>query len=279
MRVVGLALAIPSVLLAQGERITIRTLPTPGLASRMTIGQEMHFDIAGPALPSPMAMVGNTRMLFIQRNGAPDSLGITASQLVYDTLTMSLTINGAAMGVPLDEVVGKPITLKYDPTGSLVDLRVPSDLDRFAPQLRQMLGSAMNALPTGPLAPGDSASASQKVPLPFDMGGTGGEAPVFEIVSRYVLQRITQQDGEVVAILDQVSQGILDRPVSMPGIGPAQVSLRMNGTGTVEVFTRTGVVRAATNDSRLEMSMDLGGGGTMTVTGTIRTLVSGSMLP
>ncbi len=274
-----LALVIPAPLHAQPERVSIRTAPVPGLTSRMSITQELQFDISAAALPAPMAMQGTVLLRFTQRTGSPDSLGVISAELTYDTMAVNMSMNGVAMPQSTS-LTGKAMVVKFDSAGTLLGVEVPADLEPLAGNIRQILASTLGNLPRNPIGVGDSTTVPLRTPLPFNAFGTSGaEAPVLEGTVTYRATRLIREGSDPILTLDQVVAGTMKRPVEMPGLGTAQVDLRMEGTGTLVVNASNGLVRSGRNEARITMNLDLGAGGIMTMTGTVRTTTSGTLVP
>jgi len=276
MRRVLLAAALPGLFLVQKERIRIRALPSSDLTVRMGVDQTMHFDLQSAALPAPITIDGSTTMRFTQKTDKPDSLGVINAQLTYDSLQIVMTMNGSPMGPSGSELAGKTITARYDSTGRLVDLVVPPDLERLATPMRNILSSALGALPSGEMSPGDSVTITMNVPVPIDLPGTSTASVAW--VTRYRLDRVLHEGEDRIAVFDLLSQGSMKQPIVTP-MGNADVDLKMNGTGTMEVDVRRAVVRSSSIDTKLNMTMDLGGGSTMNMTGTTRAVTKGAVVP
>ncbi len=276
-RALLLALALPGFFQAQKERIRIRALPSSELTVRMAVDQTLHFDVLSAALPGPVTLDGSTMMRFTQKTDKPDSAGIVNAHLTYDSLQIAMTLNGSPMGQSGDDMAGKTITARYDSTGKLVDLLVPAELERLATPMRSILSSALGALPTGEMAQGDSATVTMNVPVPIALPGASNP-PSVTWVTRYRLDRV-QHDGEdLIAVFDLSSLGTMKQPVATP-MGNADVDLKMTGTGTMEVDVRRALVRSSIIDTKLSMTMDMGGGSTMNMSGTTRAVTRGVLVP
>lgn len=275
-RVLLLAAALPGLAVAQKERIRIRALPSSDLTVRMAVDHSMHFDILSAALPAPMAFDGSTTMRFTQKTTRPDSAGAIDAQLTFDSLQIVMNLNGSPMGPSGSELAGKSITARYDSAGRLIDLVVPADLEWLATPMRNILSAALGALPSGELAPGDSVTTTMNVPIPIDLPGASNSASVVWS-TRYRLDRVLHEGEDPIAVFDLLSQGTMKQPVATP-MGTADVDLQMTGTGSMEVDVRRAVVRSTSIDTRLNMTMDLGGS-TVTMTGTTRTVTKGVVVP
>lgn len=275
-RVLLLAAALPGLAFAQKETIRIRALPSPGLTVRMTVDQTLHFDVVSAALPAPVALDGSIAMRFTQKTGRPDSAGVIDAQLTYDSLQIEMNMNGSPMGPSGSELAGKTITARYDSTGRLIDLVMPSGLEGLANPMRNSLSSALGALPSGAVAVGDSVSTTMNVPIPIELPGISNSASV-AWVTRYRLDRVLHEGEDVIAVFDLSSQGTLKQPVATP-MGTADVDLKMTGTGSMEVDVRRGTVRSSSVDTKAIMAMELGGA-TVNMTGTTKTVTKGAVVP
>jgi len=271
-----LLIALPSLGAAQTERIRIRAISPPDVTVRMAVDQTLHVDETSAALPAPMTLDGTTLMRFNQRAGRPDSAGVITAQLTYDSLQISMNLNGSPMGPSGSDLAGKSITVKYDSTGRLVDLVLPPELERLATPMRNIFSSSLGALPAGELTIGDSVTTTMSVPIPIDLPGTPSNAAV-SWVTRFRLDRVLHEGDGVVAVFDVLSQGTLKQMLAT-ALGNADVDLKMTGTGTMEVDVRRGLVRTGTTDTKLNMTMDLSGS-MVTMTGTTRTVTTGAVVP
>ncbi len=273
-----LAGLVPAALSAQ-TGVTIPRLPLPGSAVRITVTQEIHFDVSSPALPVPVPVEGSTIARFVQRTGQVDSLGGITSELQYDTLAASTSINGTRMAHPVD-LSGQRIRARFDSAGQVVELSAPPELEEQVANLRQLMTSSLGGLPRGTLVPGDSVVTPLRMPIPLDIGMGGAEPPILEGTVTYRLRSVNRNSGQVIALFDQISVGNLNGDITMPAIGgSARVALSMNGSGTLEIDVGNGLVRSGSTNARMEVTMDLGAGGTVTMTGSLRTSSQGVPLP
>lgn len=277
-RLLLLSMVLPSLVVAQKERIRIRALPLPDVTVRMAVDQTLHVDVQSAALPAPIALDGTTLMRFSQRAGQPDTAGAISAQLTYDTLQIVMNMNGSPMGGPSgSDLAGKTVTAKYDSAGRLMDLTLPQELERLATPMRNIFSSSLGALPSGELATGDSVTATMSVPIPIDLPGASNSASV-SWVTRFRLDRVVHEGSGVIAVFDVLSQGTM-KQILATALGNADVDLKMTGTGTMEVDVQRGLVRTGTTDTKLNMTMDLGGGSTVTMTGNTRTVTKGAVVP
>lgn len=273
-----LGAALPAVLSAQSTSITIPKLPAPGSTVRTTLTQDLHFDVVAPALPTPILLEGSTFARFVLRTGPLDSLGGMLADLTYDTLATSITMNGNPMGQPA-QVTGQHITARYDSAGRLVDLTVPPEMERYLGNIRQLQSAAMSSLPRGSLSVGDSIVTLFQTPIPLDIGMGAGDSVAIDGTVIHRLRAIRRDSGQVIAVFDQLVQGTVNREVTMPMLGTAHVTLSMTGNGVLEIDVLNSLVRSGTTDSRIEATMDLGAGGTVTINGSIRMTSRASALP
>jgi len=273
-----LSTALPAVIAAQSNRVTIPRMPLPQSTARITATLDMHFDVSSPALPTPILMEGTSMAQYVRRTGPVDSLGGFSAQLDYDTLMTRISLNGTPMGRPM-ESGGARATARYDSAGALVDLTVPPELERFANSIRQLQGAMLTSVPRGTMAVGDSLVTPFEAPVPLDIGMGAGDSVALEGTLTHRLRAIKRDSGQVVAVFDQVLVAGVNRGITMPALGAAQLSLRMTGTGTMEIEVQRGLVRSASSDSKVDATMDIGAGGTVTMNGTIRTTSRGSPLP
>ena len=125
----------------------------------------------------------------------------------------------------------------------------------------------MGALPTTPLAIGDTVTVptSMGIPLPGLAEASGGNR--IESKVTFKLVAIEREGDDRIAKLEQRTEGTLSGVMNM----------QMNGTGTLDWNVDKGFVRGGTSDLKLEMNMQVPGGtGTMKITGTIRMTLTGA---
>jgi hypothetical protein len=272
-----LGVALPAVVSAQPASVTIPRLPLPGSAVRMTMTQDLHFDLSAPAFPQPMKLDGAVLARFLQRTGTLDSAGTVTSDLGYDTLSVSITVNGMAMGSPA-VLAGEHMTIRYDSTGQIVEFNAPPELEQRVANLRQLLISSLGGLPAGTMSPGDSTVSQVSAPIPLDPGM--GSTPLLltsTVTSR--LRSVSRDSGQVIARFDRASNGNLSGEVTMPMLGKGTMTLVMTGTGTMEIDVGRGLIRSGSHDTRMELTVDVGGGSTMTMVGSLRTTTRGEPSP
>ncbi len=272
------AAAFPAALAAQSASVTIPKLPFPESAVRISVTLDMHFDVSAAALPAPIQMDVSSTAQYVRRTGPVDSLGGMSAELAFDTIATRITMNGTPMGQPLAGG-GQQLTARYDSTGALVDLTVPPELERYATSIRQLQSSMLTTVPRGTMAVGDSLVTPFTAPVPFDIGMGASDSVALEGTMTHWLRAVEHDSGQVIAVFDQAMVAAINRDITMPALGTAKVSLRMTGGGTMKIDLQRGVVRSGSTDSRVDATMDLGAGGTMTMSGSIRTTSQGSPLP
>ena len=88
-------------LLAQSEKVSVRMAPRPDQTVRMTMTQDMDFDISidGSALPGagPMKMLMRLTMAMTQKTGPAKGDGTVDAEMTYDQLRTEISMNGQSM--------------------------------------------------------------------------------------------------------------------------------------------------------------------------------------
>jgi hypothetical protein len=267
-------------LLAQGERITLRAAPLPNQTIRLAMSQEMAFDVVteGSGGMGPMRIEGSMSFLATQRVGAPDAAGRVTSQLTMDSVTMNMTLNGAAAPGGAELLRGKTFTIVYDAAGKVVEVIAPPELGMAAASAKEMLSAVSGAIPGATLAIGDTVSALVRIPLPLPMGSGPGE---IESRTTSRLVAVTREGGDRIATLQQTTVGESSLPMDFPGPGGSiapTAQLKMHGGGSLQLDVDKGFVKQGSSEMQMEMLMNLQNV-TMKLNGIVKVHVTGTPLP
>jgi len=274
-------LLAPSALLAQGERILLRTTPAPNQTIRVVMTQDLLFDIemevAGGT--GPTRMVGRINFSGTQQVGAPDREGRVTAQLTTDEMSINMTLNGNAAPSPPDQMKGKVFTIVYDSAGKVLEVNGPPELGASGASAKDMITALSRALPSGQLAVGDTVTLPVSIPVPIPIPGNAPAQIGTRVTSKLVA--IGREGGDRLASLEQTTVGEGSIPMEVPGpSGPisATMEMRMTGTGTLQLNVDKGFVKAGSSDLKMDMTM-LMQGMSMKMTGTVHMVITGETLP
>jgi hypothetical protein len=228
---------IPSTLIAQNDRITIRFAPRAD--QTIHIGATQVYDIQSVALTAarePLTSHGETAFAYTETVGRPDEHGQYSAQLRYEDIRLRSTVNGQPVStpVPLQPLIGVTITAMFDDRGRIQEVTVPPELaGRLPESLRLVLGAftaggLMQGAPASvTLGVGDFAAIPATIQLPI--AGTAGTSGISG--GRTLTLVAVEQDGQDrIARLQQVIEATMSAAMS----GAASPSLKVSGSGTIE---------------------------------------------
>ena len=273
-------LLAPSALVAQGERISLRTTPAPNQTIRVGMTQDLEFDIEMEAAGGgPTRMVGRINFSATQKVGAPDREGRVTAQLTMDEVSMIMTLNGNAAPSPADQLKGKVFTIIYDSAGKVLEVNGPPELGASGASARDMITAMSRALPGGQLAVGDTVTMSVAIPVPLPVSGSAPAQIQTRVTTKLV--GIGREGGDRLASLEQTTVGEGSTPMQMPGpngMMTVNMDMHMTGTGTMQLNVDRGFVKAGDSTMKMDMTM-LMQGMSMKMTGTIHMVMTGETLP
>jgi hypothetical protein len=278
------ALLLPGALGAQ-QRITLRGAPAPNQTIRITMVQDLAFDVALEGIGmGPMRIEGKIGFSALQRVGKPDAFGRVTAELTLDSVTFVMTANGTPTTFPasLDELKGKTLSLSYDATAKLVDVKADPMLRDAAANAKHIVMGVSGIIPNVALAIGDSVTVPVSIPLPIPgLVGAPGQTTSLETRVTSKLVAIRRDGPDRIAVLEQrhVSEGSQPMEFTSPN-GPVSgtMEMHMTGSGTMELNADKGYVKAAASDMKMDMTLVMAAMA-IKLTGTTRVVVTGSAVP
>src|SRR5690348_2493790 len=95
---VAAVLLVPALVVAQGEKVSLRVEPSPGRTLHYRMTNDMDVDVtpevdAGAAIP-PMKIAGKTVLAMTQETGAADENGRIRMTITYDEVSYEMSMNG-----------------------------------------------------------------------------------------------------------------------------------------------------------------------------------------
>ena len=275
-----LAAVLPATRLVAQPKITLRTVPAPNQVIRLSMTQDLAFDVVmeGMAM-GPIKVEGHMTFGGLERVGAPDAQGMVVAEVTLDDVTIDMKTNGSPTPTPMnaEQIKGKTITVIYDAQGKVVDVKTPEGLGDSGGNMKEMISALSGAIPNATLAIGESTTTTVSVPLPIPIPGNAGPTTL-ESKTTSKLVSITREGADHIASLDQTTAAGTSRTMEVPGPnGPmsASVELKMTGTGTLQLNVDKGFVKSGSNDMKLDMTM-LMQGTTMKMNGTAHVVMTGT---
>lgn len=239
------------------EKVSLRLAPKPDQTAKLRmvseIDLEMSFDgVAGsdqPALPM-MKMQMKSVTAFTQKTGSLDKQNRFEMELVYDDVSAEMMMNGNAIpvGDEMTKLKGQKIKVTMDQSGDIFDVQAPKETQMDAATFKELLKSLYGALPTEPMAVGETATVPLTMALPLPLPGSNGPLNL-QGSSKIKLLAIEKDGTNRLAKLDTISEARLTSVMDFPGAnGPAKVKLdfSMTGGGPSSVNLDKGLVK--TND-------------------------------
>jgi hypothetical protein len=284
IRVVAAAVATlltTSALFAQSEKVSIRMAPRPDQTVRLSMLQEMDFDVsfdgAAPPGAMPMKMVMRSTMRMTQRIGALKPDGSVDAQLSYDEVRVEMSMNGQTM--PADAgnaLAGKTIGVTYNRNGEIVDVKDVPGLGLTPDAFKQLMGSFMGNLPGTALAIGETTTAPLNMALPIPLPSLGQMNVTGN--TTLTLASIDKDAQGRSARFDSVVDGKMVSDLPSPdGQGKASLSFTIGGNGTTVMDLDRGVVRSSLSTSTFDGKVNVAGAvglPGMNMRGTIKVTVT-----
>lgn len=273
----------PSLLAAQSsEKITISGAPAPNQTIHFHIEQDMDMEFViarTPADPSaggtPTRMGGRTLIESTLSVGAPDAQGRIVANLVYDSITANMNVNGSPMpvGDAVAPLQGQTLTATYDARGTLIDAKGPESLAASGVNFKDLLMTLAGHMPASRLGIGETAAIPLDIPFPLPM--PGAQAAHLTGQGVYKLTAITRDGAARIADLDfQIDTKMTtEMPV---GAGPSMtMDVRMNGGGPCQWNVERGYMKRSDQKMTFEGTFS-GGPMDMAIHGTMRVQTEGS---
>lgn len=239
---------MPLLLGGPAERITIRLAPTPDQTFRTRLVEETNLtmepaDQAGAAAPRPPTRLsGTTAFVATVVVGASDDAGRVEARMTYDEITADFGFNGGPQraATPAD-LQGRELTLVYDRDGRIVDVKsnfTANVADAFKPAIVNIVGAAAPLT----LAVGESVTRPTNMMLPLPGADRPGE---LTYTTQFTLASVTVDGGERVAHLATTMTAQMNSPPVAASGANASTTMRIDGTGTIDVNVERGIVMKA----------------------------------
>ncbi len=254
---------------AQDEKVVIRLLPKPNQSVRFEMIQETDVDVIYEGIRDTSSqgtanekMMGKSVFAFTQKNGAMDDSGKMEAKVTYEKVSMERSMNGKPEPADdtSDKLIGKTITLTFDKEGSVVDVKVPPEVEIPADTFKQVMSSLYSNLPRAALAIGETATMPFRMTLPIPDMGSG---PLdMEGQTKYRLMSITSEERGRVARFEQTVEASLTRGIEVDtytGKGKVQVDFKLSGGGTLQLNLDQGIMKAGDLLTTLDGNMTMEG--------------------
>jgi hypothetical protein len=253
---------------AQSEKVALRMIPQPNHVVRTRTVQETEVDMSFessspvPALMPPMKLATKIVMGITQKSGSANAQGIIETELTYEEFRFETTVNGQP--TPSNDVsrdfVGKSVTVMFDKTGDVVDIKVPSDIGIPEDSFRQILKSMYGNLPAVSIGVGESATVPLDFTLPIPLPGA---APLkMDGDVKHTLVSIDSDATGRVARFDHSISGKMITDLEMPvPTGKVKMSLdfNINGGGSMVRDLDKGVLRSSETKSTFDGKIKIAG--------------------
>lgn len=258
--VVGLVVCLsPAAAVAQSDKASVRRAPQPGQSVRMTLDQEMDFDLSIEGAPpglDAMKMLTRITMALTQKTGPRKADGTVDAVLTYDEFRTETSMNGQTMPRDAgDQLIGKPVTVTYGRDGSIVSVKglPPGGVTDDA--FKQMMGSLVGNLPTTELKVGETTTVPMDLELPFPLPGAGPLQMRGD--TRITLVSIDKDAQGRSARFDSTVNGTMVSDVPSPdGMSTLTLEFTMDGGGTTVVDLDKGLARS--NESSITVHGRIG---------------------
>ncbi|HEY2016974.1 MAG TPA: hypothetical protein VGH38_25895 [Bryobacteraceae bacterium] len=248
---------------AAQTRISVRLEPKPERIIHVTTSQEFSMALNGGASTDALAgsqIVTETVLGYAQANGHFDDQGRMESQLTIERIDMKQSLNGTAKSpANLDQFVGRSMTAVFDRAGKLVDVKVPKDMQPASTVLKQLVAGAngaTNYLPAAEMSVGETETSPSTIPL--RLPGSATPTP-YQTRTVTTLRAVEKSGSDRVARFDQRidSAGETD-------------SLKVKGTGTIDVNLDRGYVTASSTEWSFSGESTMSGSAPASQRGAVR---------
>jgi hypothetical protein len=274
-----LSLIAQTVLAAQsGERISLGRAPAPNQTIKFHIVQDTALELAMGTSPAgtsePTKMGAKTQIELTMRVGGKDAEGRVSADLTYDTVTASITMNGAPVsagdaGAAL--LQGQTLTATYDAQGALLDVKGADSLAVSGMNLKELMMTLAGRVPTASLAIGETTAFP--IDMAFPLPIPGGQSPRLTGEGVYKLESMARDGDGRIANLDYTANAKMASDVPFGDGGSVRLEIRMTGVGTGHWHVDRGYVKGS--DQTMTFDGTFSGGMDMTAHGTIRVQMEG----
>ena len=273
-----LSIIAQTVLAAQsGERISLGRAPAPNQTIKFHIVQDTALEVAVSNSPAgshePTKMGGRTQIDLTMKVGAADAEGCLSAELAYDTVTTSMTVNGAPLsaGDAVARLQGVTLTATYDAQGALLDVKGADSLAGSGVNLKELMTTLAARVPTASLAIGETAAFP--IDMAFPLPIPGGQSPRLTGEGVYKLVSMAHDGDGRIANLDYTANAKMVSDVPFGDGGSVRLEIRMTGVGTGRWHVDRGYVKGS--DQTMTFDGTFSGGMDMTAHGTIRVQMEG----
>jgi hypothetical protein len=284
-----------SVLTAQSDRISIRLVPKPASTVHYRLAQEVAIDVSPDAsvaagLPIPaIGVLMKMDVAWTQVTGNRDEQGRLESQMTYDQMDISVTLNGQPMpgAAAANQMVGRQVMLTYDEQGNIADVKMPSDFPAQMVPMKQLIMGLANVLPPVTLGIGETTTVPLDLMLPLPMPG-GGASPAMKGQSVLKLLSVDPENagdsaGRIAHFESTTDVSLNSADSTSASTGPlpgVKMDLRLNAKGTLDADLDGGFIRTNQSEGTFDGVVSPQGAGAsvpaMKLAGTLKITMSGS---
>jgi hypothetical protein len=240
---VGLMAALTlAPLSAQNERMSLKIVPAPDQAVRVDNHQEIRVNAEGGAMPLGLTMDITTRMLM--KSGPRNAEGTMTVRVAIEDASVTTTLNGSPMPVPMQNVSGNSVVLEYSRDNIPRVVETTGAID--AGSARTMIdGFSAMLPPNASIAVGETLDVPVNFPLPLPGVRGGALAGTLHLT----LKSIGQEGDARIARLEQKMESTVNGQAA-----DTAMKISMNGGGTMVWDLTHGIQR----EQDATIDLDLG---------------------
>ncbi len=248
LSVVGaLVVAIGAPAFAQPDKVSLSTVPRPGVTVRYRMTQQLAVDVTPEAtgdVSFPSAtMTGKSIIAATFAAGEADEQGQYTVRVTYDEFTAELIVNGRPTPAASDQLAGKTFELTYAADGTIVDVKGPAgtrtSMDGMKHAVEQLAGQFAGVR----IALGETVTLPIDMPLPIPISQAGGLGLSGETTITLVS---LESDGVGrIASCDNAVRVTMKREIQHPAerAGDVGIDVKMSGKGTTKIDVDRHVLR------------------------------------
>ena len=273
------------------EKVLLNLTAKPDQSTKLRMMTEIYMEMSfeGDIPPelaalNPMKMQVKSVTAFTQKTGPLDKQNRFEMELIYDEVSSEITMNGNPLpgGGDPAQLKGKKIKVTMDQKGGIFDVQSPPEIQMSADAFKEMLKSLYGALPTEPMAIGETATVPLSMALPLPIPGAG---PLNLLGSSKIKLLAVEKEGTGrIAKLDSTVEARINTLVDFPSqSGPAKMKMdfSMTGGGPSSVNLDKATVKTNETTMKLEGRMTPAAESadaklpTIALKGTVKTTVTG----
>jgi hypothetical protein len=273
------------------EKVLLNLTAKPDQTTRLHMTTELVMELIfqGDIPPeiaalNPMMMQVKSITAFTQKTGPLDKQNRFEMDLIYDDVSSEISVNGNVMpsGGDVAQLKGKKIKVTMDQKGGIFDVQSPPEIQMDAAAFKELLKSLYGALPTEPMAVGETATVPLSMALPLPLPGAG---PLnLQGNSKIKLLAVAREGSHRIARMDSTVEARVNTVVDFPSqSGPAKMKLdfSMTGGGPSSINLDKATVKANETTMKLEGKMtpaaESGGAKlpAIALKGSVKTIVTG----